>query len=104
MKHRGLFVAAALAAVSGLLMAAPLNVGPASKSTVTATFRQEGVAVEKSFRDRKPVTQLMLTTTGRAALERHVEQLLQALRPPVSDVADKVQSSGEAVHGDDWID
>lgn len=39
----------ALVAASGLLMAAPLTVGPATKSTLTATFKQEGVAVENPF-------------------------------------------------------
>lgn len=34
---------------SGLLMAAPLNVGPATKSTMVATFKQAGVAVESPF-------------------------------------------------------
>lgn len=34
---------------SGLLMAAELNVGPATKSTVVATFKQEGVAVDTPF-------------------------------------------------------
>lgn len=33
----------------GLLMAAELNVGPATKSTVVATFKQEGVAVDSPF-------------------------------------------------------
>jgi polyisoprenoid-binding protein YceI len=35
--------------VSSLLMAAPLAVGPATKSTLTATFKQEGVAVDVPF-------------------------------------------------------
>jgi polyisoprenoid-binding protein YceI len=43
------FVAAGLVSVSGLLMAAPLAVGPATKSTLTATFKQEGVAVDNPF-------------------------------------------------------
>ena len=41
--------AAFLGLASTLLMAAPLNVGPATKSTVTATFKQEGVAVDCPF-------------------------------------------------------
>ena len=49
MIHRRMLVAVLLGAVSGLMMAAPLSVGPASKSTVTATFKQEGVAVESAF-------------------------------------------------------
>ncbi|HWL63724.1 MAG TPA: YceI family protein [Steroidobacteraceae bacterium] len=49
MKRRHRFLAPALLAVSGLLMAAPLAVGPATKSTLTATFKQEGVSVENPF-------------------------------------------------------
>ncbi len=37
------------------------------------------VSVEKSFRDRKPVTQVRLTSQGRDALERHARELLNAL-------------------------
>lgn len=43
------WLGAALIAASGLLMAADLNVGPGTKSTLTATFRQEGVPVENPF-------------------------------------------------------
>ncbi|MDQ2639474.1 MAG: YceI family protein [Pseudomonadota bacterium] len=49
MKRSQRFLAPALLAVSGLLMAAPLAVGPATKGTLTATFKQEGVAVENPF-------------------------------------------------------
>lgn len=49
MKTRHRILAPSLLAVSGLLMAAPLAVGPASKSTLTATFKQEGVSVENPF-------------------------------------------------------
>lgn len=42
-------MAPVLMLVSGILMAAPLSVGPATKSTLTATFRQEGVPVEAPF-------------------------------------------------------
>jgi len=47
MKHRGL--AAGLLAAAGLVMAAPLTVAPSARSTLTATFKQEGVAVENPF-------------------------------------------------------
>jgi polyisoprenoid-binding protein YceI len=49
------YLAVVLTAVSGLLMAAPLNVGPSTKSTVTATFRQAGVDVENPFTSFKGV-------------------------------------------------
>jgi polyisoprenoid-binding protein YceI len=42
-------LATGLLAASTLLLAAPLSVGPATKSTLTATFRQLGVAVENPF-------------------------------------------------------
>ncbi len=42
-------MAALLALASGVLMAAELNVGPSSKSTVIATFKQQGVAVDSPF-------------------------------------------------------
>ena len=42
-------VAGVLALASGILMAAELNVGPATKSTVVATFKQEGVTVDSPF-------------------------------------------------------
>ncbi len=48
MKFTRMFAVALLGA-SGLLMAAPVSVGPASKSTLTATFKQAGVAVENPF-------------------------------------------------------
>lgn len=50
-----IFVATALVVVSSLLMAAQLNIGPATKSTLTATFKQEGVAVESPFTSFKGV-------------------------------------------------
>jgi len=50
-----IFVATALALACGLLMAAQLNVGPASRSTLSATFKQEGVAVESPFTSFKGV-------------------------------------------------
>ena len=46
MRSGSKFVAAGLVLVSGVLMAAPISVGPATKSTLTATFKQEGAAVE----------------------------------------------------------
>jgi polyisoprenoid-binding protein YceI len=41
--------ALALALGSGVLFAAEVNIGPATKSTVVATFRQEGVSVDSPF-------------------------------------------------------
>jgi polyisoprenoid-binding protein YceI len=55
MKRGRIVVATALVVVSGLLMAAQLNIGPATKSTLTATFKQEGVSVETPFTSFKGV-------------------------------------------------
>lgn len=55
MMRRRLMAMLAMGAVSGLLMAAPLNVGPGTKSRLTATFKQEGVAVESPFTSFKGV-------------------------------------------------
>jgi polyisoprenoid-binding protein YceI len=49
MKTMQRILAPALLAASGLLLAAPLSMGPATKSTLTATFKQAGVAVENPF-------------------------------------------------------
>jgi polyisoprenoid-binding protein YceI len=42
-------VAAALVLAAGVLVAAPVAVGPATRSTLVATFKQEGAAVERPF-------------------------------------------------------
>lgn len=67
------------------------------------------VAVEKSFRDRKPVTHVRLTSVGRDALERHARELLAVLGmesarpaplPSVRAMADVTATDEE----DEWID
>lgn len=55
MRQKHVLASMLLAAMSGLLMAAQLNVGPASKSTLTATFKQAGVEVESPFTSFKGV-------------------------------------------------
>lgn len=42
--------AVSIVAVSTVLMAAPLSLSPANKSTLIAAFKQEGVAVENPFK------------------------------------------------------
>ncbi len=49
MRNKIRWAAPALLMVSGLLMAAEVNVGPATKSTLVAVFTQEGVAVDSPF-------------------------------------------------------
>jgi DNA-binding MarR family transcriptional regulator len=66
------------------------------------------VRVEKLFRDRKPVTQVHLTAPGRAALESHARQLLDALQATDAAAAvitaelDDVTPAPDPA--DDWID
>ena len=64
------------------------------------------VAVEKSFRDRKPVTHVTLTKNGRAALEQHASELLAALglqstSRPASPAPIKPELTST---DDDWVD
>ena len=64
------------------------------------------VAVEKAFRQGKPVTTLILTRQGRRALEEHVEQLVGAVRAdvPSSGAAPAATGSlGPSSLEDDWI-
>ncbi len=49
MKSRQRLLAVGLMAASTLLLAAPLSVGPTNNGKLTATFKQEGVAVENPF-------------------------------------------------------
>jgi len=61
------------------------------------------IDIEKQFRDGKPVTSFILTTTGRTALEEHARQLLEAV-----GIAPRDRHS-EPVHSipqpsDEWID
>ena len=64
------------------------------------------VRVNKTFRDRKPVTQVELTVPGRAALERHANQLLDALRTQEAVEEEVSHSFAEEVAqpADEWID
>src|SRR5579862_114089 len=64
------------------------------------------VRVSKSFRDRKPVTKVELTAGGRAALEHHANQLLEALREQQTIAQEVSRSLEEETHqtADEWID
>ena len=46
------------------------------------------IDIEKQFRDGKPVTSFVLTTTGRTALEDHARQLLEAVGIAPRDFSD----------------
>jgi DNA-binding MarR family transcriptional regulator len=58
------------------------------------------VAVDKTFRDGKPVTTFTLTDQGRVELQRHVKRLIGALSlpPHASTQAPAVDPQ------DDWVD
>jgi polyisoprenoid-binding protein YceI len=75
-------VAAVLGAVSGLLMAAPLNVGPASKSTLIAVFKQAGVAVESPFTAFKGVIDYDPKNAAAATAQIEVEMASLDLGDP----------------------
>lgn len=66
------------------------------------------VSVQKSFRDRKPVTQVRLTRQGRDALERHARELLSVLG--MTSTGEKSDSKPDLIPEEDagvedeWID
>jgi len=72
------------------------------------------IAIDKQFRDGKPVTSFTLTQQGRAALERHARRLIAAishrrLAPmPAATSSQKqpaVLTAAEAAPADDtWVD
>ena len=79
------------------------------------------VKVEKSFRDRKPVTKVNLTVEGRRALEEHARELLNILgMTPRAELVDSPQekeatvsqvvpveviaSFGSGADAEDWVD
>lgn len=60
------------------------------------------LAIEKTFRDGKPVTTFTITSTGRRALESHVQGLMAALnvspfQPPLAAITAKSND-------DEWVD
>jgi DNA-binding MarR family transcriptional regulator len=60
------------------------------------------LAIDKTFRDGKPVTTITLTHEGRAALESHVRGLMQALNlDPAAPMALASSSMGRE---DEWVD
>jgi DNA-binding MarR family transcriptional regulator len=59
------------------------------------------LAIDKSFREGKPVTTITLTTEGRRALESHVRDLMQALNfVPAAPVSMQAVSTPE----EEWVD
>jgi DNA-binding MarR family transcriptional regulator len=62
------------------------------------------VAVDKRFRDGKPVTSFALTAAGRAALEQHVERLLLAVRSQPQVVTDSGDSHPAGAVADEFVE
>jgi DNA-binding MarR family transcriptional regulator len=77
------------------------------------------IAIEKEFRDGKPVTHFTLTVDGRKALEAHTRRLIAAIShrrltaqaapspetiPPVRPPIVIHAVSSETIAEDDWID
>jgi DNA-binding MarR family transcriptional regulator len=74
------------------------------------------IAIDKQFRDGKPVTTYLLTPDGRKALESHARRLFAAITQrrvtagihttaPLAANASSAQSSAEVHHDEDnWID
>ena len=61
------------------------------------------IDIEKQFRDGKPLTSFVLTTRGRAALEAHARQLLEAVGIAARDAhVEPVTSIPQP--SDEWID
>lgn len=87
------------------------HTGLTDGNLATHTRRLESaglVRIEKLFRDRKPVTQVHLTAPGRAALESHARQLLDALHATETTAAAVSVELEEVTPttdpADDWID
>ncbi len=63
------------------------------------------IAIDKQFRDGKPVTSFTLTPTGREALEQHARLLLAAVGEPAREAPAAVTTLPSQPHEpDDWVD
>jgi DNA-binding MarR family transcriptional regulator len=81
------------------------STGLTDGNLATHTRRLEAaglVRIDKSFQDRKPVTQVQLTAPGRSALELHARQLLEALNPSSQETS--VETAAEVEVEEPWID
>jgi DNA-binding MarR family transcriptional regulator len=58
------------------------NLTDGNLATHARRLRSAGLlAIDKSFRDGKPVTTITLTVQGRTALRAHVDRLIDAIAP-----------------------
>lgn len=63
------------------------------------------IAIEKHFRDGKPVTTIHLNDTGRQRLADHVKALMTAMSPAPAMVAGEVAAPHFArVASEEWVD
>src|SRR3954454_21703965 len=63
------------------------------------------LAIDKSFREGKPVTTITLTNQGRQALESHVRGLMEALSlTPSEKTITMTVTSSTSSREDDWVD
>ena len=62
------------------------------------------IAVDKQFRDGKPVTSFTLTPTGREALEQHARFLLAAVGGETAEPEPALQTVEQPEERDDWVD
>ena len=60
------------------------------------------LAIDKSFREGKPVTTITLTSAGRAALESHVRDLMEALN--LTPAAQTISMQSVPAHDEEWVD
>jgi DNA-binding PadR family transcriptional regulator len=61
------------------------------------------VAIEKAFRDGKPVTTFLLTDDGRRRLSEHVDRLLKAVRV-IPDPSAISAAAVTDVADEEWVD
>jgi DNA-binding transcriptional ArsR family regulator len=63
------------------------------------------IAIHKEIRAGKPVTRFALNAQGRAALELHARQLLNAIGAPTAHEAERAVSAVRSVTRDEeWVD
>jgi DNA-binding MarR family transcriptional regulator len=62
------------------------------------------LAIDKSFRDGKPVTTITLTPKGRTALESHVQSLMFSLHPVAPAEPENLPAPIAEFEESAWID
>ena len=62
------------------------------------------IAIDKQFRGGKPVTSFTLTRDGRAALEAHARQVLEAVGGTARKTGPEAEPPGVGQPTDEWVD